>query len=386
MPEPAKQLTLFEASSIVAGLGVGGGILAVPYLAAALGLGQIILIMVLAYGFSLLLHLMVAEMVTRDGGRLQLVELFGKYLFSGRSGVVYTWVFFALIALTFFALLAGYLTGCADILLHLVGLPRWAGELVTYVVAAGVVFFGLKAVGISEKYAVVGIAVVLLILCAGSFGSPWRSLPLWAGWEKKTLAFYGMLMFGFACFFSVPQAAEGLAWNPRLLPWAITLGIGLNFIFTLVIALMAILVSKEITVEATLGWGEAVGKWALVLGAVFTFLAMLTSYWGVSYALAVIVKDRLRWGDRRAWLFASLPSLLIAVSNLTGFLGFMRIAGGAVAVMVAIQVVPALRKVRRVQAAAGPYFDLGVWGGPFFQVMVIAAYLVMAVGSVVPVK
>jgi amino acid permease len=386
MPEPAKQLTLFEASSIVAGLGVGGGILAVPYLAASLGLGQIIGIMVLAYGFSLLLHLMVAEMVTRDGGRLQLVELFGKYLFSGRSGVVYTWVFFALIALTFFALLAGYLTGCADILLHLLGLPRWAGELVTYVVAAGVVFFGLKAVGISEKYAVVGIAVVLLILCAGSFGSPWRSLPLWAGWEKKTLAFYGMLMFGFACFFSVPQAAEGLTWNTRLLPWAITLGIGLNFIFTLVIALMAILVSKEITVEATLGWGEAVGQWALVLGAVFTFLAMLTSYWGVSYALAVIVKDRLRWGDRRAWLFASLPSLLLAVSNLTGFLGFMRIAGGAVAVMVAIQVVPALRKVRRVPAAAGPYFDLGVWGGPFFQVMVIAAYLVMAVGSVVPVK
>jgi len=386
MTETKKQLTLFEAAAIVAGLGVGGGILAVPYLAASLGLLQIIGIMVLAYFFSLLLHFMVAEMVTRDGGQLQLVELFGKYLFRGRSGVVYTWIFFTLIALTFFALLAGYLTGCADILLHLTGLPRWAGELATYVVAAGVAFFGLKAIGISEKYAVVGIAVVLIILCVGSFGSPWRSLPLWAGWDKKTLAFYGMLMFGFACFFSVPQAAEGLAWNPRLLPWAIAIGIGLNFIFTLVIALMALWVSKEVTIEATLGWGETVGQWALVLGAIFTFLAMLTSYWGVSYALAVIVKDRLRWGDRSAWFFASFPSLLIAISNLTGFLGFMRIAGGAVAVMVALQVVPALRKVRRAQAAPGPYFNLGFWGGPLFQIMVIMAYLIMAVGSVVPVK
>ena len=138
-----KNLTLFEASSVVAGLGVGGGIMAVPYLASFNGLLPIISIMAASYFLSVILHMMVAEMVIRDGGNQQLVELFGKYLFRGRAGNALTWIFFALIVVTFFSLLAAYIVGCGEILVKLLGLPLWAGEVITYGVAAGVVFFGL---------------------------------------------------------------------------------------------------------------------------------------------------------------------------------------------------------------------------------------------------
>jgi amino acid permease len=76
-----KDLSLFEASSFVAGLGVGGGIMAVPFLASLNGLVPVVLILVLAYGLSLLLHLMITEMVMRDVEGTQLVETFGKFLF-----------------------------------------------------------------------------------------------------------------------------------------------------------------------------------------------------------------------------------------------------------------------------------------------------------------
>ncbi len=385
-----KKLTLFEASAMVAGLGVGGGVMAVPYLASLNGIGQVIIIMFVAYFLSVLLHLMVAEIAVRDGGNLQLVELFGKYVFRGRIGPAFTWLFFGLIVVVFYALLSGYIVGCGEILVKLfadiVELPLWTCELLAYAIAAGVVFFGLKVIGMSEKYAIIGISILIGVLAIASFFRPLNTLVLWSMPGKQTLAFYGMLMFSFACFFSVPQAVEGLSHNRRLVPWAVVIGIGFNFTFALVITVMAMLVSKEVTEVAIIGWGDAIGKWALLLGSFFGLLAMLTSYWGVSYALSVIVKERLGWSDRLSWLAATLPTLLMAVSGLMDFLGFMRLAGGGVAVMVAIMVIPALRTCRKEHGDLDIEFDLGIWGSAIFQVLVIAAYLVMAVGSVIPIN
>ena len=46
-----KKLTLIEASCIITGYGVGGGILAVPYLASLNGAAMVIVIMLAAYLF-----------------------------------------------------------------------------------------------------------------------------------------------------------------------------------------------------------------------------------------------------------------------------------------------------------------------------------------------
>ena len=208
----------------------------------------------------------------------------------------------------------------------------------------------------------------------------------WTMPGKAALAFYGMLMFSFSCFFSVPQAVEGLSHNRKLVPWAVVIGIGFNFIFALVITVMAVLVSKEVTEVAIIGWGEAIGLWALVLGSLFGLLAMLTSYWGVSYALAVIVQQRVGLGEKSSWLLATLPTLVIAISGLMNFLGFMRTAGGAIAIMVAIMIIPALRICRKEKSDEDPDFNLGIFGATIFQVLVIIAYLGVAVGSVTPYK
>lgn len=383
MIENKKRLTLFEASSIVAGLGVGGGIMAVPYLASLNGIIPVISIMLLAYFISVLIHLMVTEVVMRDGGENQLVEIFGKYLFRGRGGVFFTWFFFVLIVINFFTLLAGYIVGSGDILVNLMGIPLWTGELMIYIIAAGVVFFRLKALGISEKYAIIGIALLLIVLSIGSLGRSYSTIPVFSGRVKEALALYGMLMFSFACFFSIPQAAEGLSWNKKIVPWSVAIGIGINFIFILTLTLMAILVSKEVTEVAIIGWGKAIGTWALILGSVFVLLAILTSYWSVSYALAIVLEERLGWRYRTSWLFATLPTLLLALTGITGFLGFLRIAGGAIAVFVAILVVPTLRSSRKHGGVKEQVFTMGFWGNTCFQWVAIIAYILMAVGSVV---
>ncbi len=388
MAEGTKKLTLFEAAAVVAGLGFGGGVMAVPYLASLNGIMEIILTAVVAYGFSLLLHLMVVEVVLREEKPKQLVELFGKYVFKQTWwGKALTWIIFAMVLITFYALLAGYIVGCAELLRNLIpALPLWAGEVITYIIAAGVVFFGLKAVGVSEKYSIISVAIVLLALSVISFGQPFNTLPLWTGDFIKILALYGMIMFCLTCLFSVPQAAEGLSWNKKLVPGAVVLGLTINLVFTLVVSFMASLVSKPVTEVAIIGWGNAVGTWALILGSIFAFLGLLTSFWSIAYALAVVIVERLKWSYRLSWLAATVPGFLMAILGLAGFLEYMRYAGGAMAVLMALLIPPALLTSRKENANIMPAFSLGKWGNTFICVIVFFAYLLMAVGSLVPIK
>lgn len=376
-----KPLSLFEAAAIVAGLGVGGGIMAVPYLAARSGLATILVILALAYGLSLLLHLMITEMVLRDGRDRQLVEIFRQYLFEGRAGTFLTWLFFLLVLVNFYALLSAFIVGTGDLITNLTGISRRPAEFIGYACAAGPIFFGLKALGLSEKLAVSGIGLIVLVLAAASLQKPLNALPVLSFSARPALALYGMVMFSLACFFSIPQAVKGLAHDRRRVPWAVALGLGINLALVLVITLATLLVSREVTELAVIGWTNAVGTWATILGSGFVFLAVLTSYWSTSYALAVILEERLGWSYRTAWLAATLPTLVIAGSGFTNFLGFMRIAGGMLAILISIMVIPAFRGSRKRGTVADPDFALNRWGGAGAQALVVAAYLAVAVGS-----
>lgn len=380
-----KRLTFVEASCIVTGYGVGGGIMAVPFLASLNGAVSTLLILAAAYLISVLLHLMIAEMCAGDDEEtMQVVELFRKHLFKGRYENLLAWLFFALLALILFTSMAAYIVGAGEILANLTGLPLWAGQLLFYLLAAGVVAFGLKVLGISEKYAIAAIAVIFIILAAGSTAVPFRPIPWFLPAGNATLALFGMVMFCFSSFFSIPQAAEGLSWNKKLIPRAVFAGIGLNLVFVLLVTFCALSVSAEVTEVAIIGWSSAVGGWAVILGSIFIILAMLTTYWSVSYALVVIIKERLGWSERLSWLTATLPTLGIALAGLTTFLGFMRIVGGGIAVVVALLLVPAFRafRVNMVLGGIGEW-NIGLWGGTAFQVLVVAGYLLTAIGSFV---
>jgi amino acid permease len=380
-----KQLTFVEASSIITGYGVGGGIMAVPFLAAQNGFLVTLLILVAAYCFSVLLHLMIAEMCSGEEGSVQIVELFRKYLFKGRFENLLAWLFFALLLVILFSSMAAYIVGAGEILVNLFGFPLWVGKMLFYLVAAGVVFFGLKVLGISEKYAIAAIALIFVVLAGASLGQPFQPLALVRPLGNVTLALFGMIMFAFSSFFSIPQAVEGLSWNKKLIPRAVFAGIGLNLLFILIVTFFALSVSETVTEVAIIGWSGAVGGWAAVLGSVFVFLAMLTTYWSLSYALVVIIRERVGWSERLSWLAATLPTLVIGLAGAATFLSLMRLVGGGIAVVVALLLIPAYRASRIYKAAdlqpAG--WNIGYWGGTIFQVLVILAYLLTAVGSFV---
>lgn len=377
-----KDLTFFEATAIVTGYGVGAGIMAVPYLASLSGIIPLLGLLLVGYGISLLLHLMIVEMMMRDDETTQLVELLGKYLFRGTVGKIFLWIFFVLIAVAFVGTLTIYIVGGGEILNDITGIPLWAGEIIVYLLAAAVVFFGLKVVGISEKFAIIAISIVVLCLTVLSLRLPEFSLDLSVvGGVKEALALFGMIMFSFWSFFSVPQAVEGLQWNKRLAPKAVIYGIGITFVFIVFVSLMAMGASKEVTEIAILGWTEAIGPFVKILGSIFILLAMLTSFWSVSLALSVVLQERLGWGERLAWVIATVPSLILAFSGLTGFLGFLRFTGGVIAILAAILMVPAYLSTKKRGVNKNPEWTMGVFGHWIFLAIVVIGYILTAVGN-----
>ena len=375
-----KNLTVWEAACIITGYGVGGGVMAMPYLAAKNGVPAALVILLVSFAASYVLHMMIAELSVKSGNSSQIIELFSKYHFNGKHKKLLTYIFFVVMALVLFTNLAAYISGAGEIISEMLGISLVASELIFYILAASVVFFGLKAVGISEKIAMAAIFTVIGILSVASLFKMKNPLPMDMGSVNQALAYFGMVMFAFSAFFSVPQAVKGLDGDAIKLKKAVFIGLFNNLVLMLLICFCAIVSSEEVTELAMIGWSRGIGAWAEIAGSVFTVLAMLTTYWSISLALSDIVEEQLKLNRRLCWLIGTLPSLLLTFMGMGGFMEFMRLAGGLIAIMIALGVVPAYRKCR-----IEPGESLIKYGGSGMQLLILLAYVLMAIGNVVPV-
>ena len=379
MNQNNSKITQWEAACIITGYGIGGGVLAMPYLAAKNGVVMAFVILIVAFLASYLLHMMIADLVLKCDEGTQIVSVFSRFLFRGKLKTVLTVIFFALMAVVLCSNLAAYVAGAAEVVVGMLPIPALVAKIIFYVLAASVVIFGLKAVAVSEKIMVAIIFAIIAALAVFSFTAEPHALPTTPGTFKEGLAYYGMAMFAFSAFFSIPQAVDGLGRNEKKIKRAVFLGLGNNFILIVVITICALIASSEVTEVVMTGWSAGIGQWAVIAGGVFTVLAMLTTYWSISLALSEIVEEQLKWNARLCWILATVPSLLLALFNLGGFLDFLEIAAGAIAIIVAMLVIPTYRNAKK----EVPGSMLGGFSSTPMQILVVIAYILMAVGSVI---
>lgn len=375
-----NKLSVWESACIITGYGIGGGVMSMPYLAQKSGVMVSLVVLIAALAASYVLHLMIADLALKTEGG-QVIACISRFLFRGKWKMLLTITFFVLMALILCTNLAAYISGAEEIITELLPISPLAAKLLFYGAAASVVLFGLKAVGVSEKIAVTIIFALIGILAIASIFAEHNVLVLGGGSASGALAFFGMAMFAMSAFFSIPQAVEGLGNDEKKIKKAIFMGLFNNFVLIIVISLCALLASKEVTKVAMVGWSMGIGQWAQIVGGVFTVLAMLTTYWSISLALGSIVEEQFGFNTRICWLIATLPSLCLTLFNLAGFMEFMRIAGGLIAIIVAVMVVPAYRNARK--EVEGTL--LGSLGTKPVEIIIIAAYILMGIGSVVSV-
>jgi amino acid permease len=381
---PDHRLTPFEATALTVGAGVGAGIMAVPALADRVGLVGLAVVLPLAWGASALVHLMLAEVLFRTERPYQVVELMRLYVLRGRWGRPLLWVVFALLSVAFVANLAAYVAGAGAVVADLTGLPARAAEALVYALSAGVVFFGLKGVGVAERYGALVLGALVALVAVAALAVPFRWAPVGGGGASAALALYGMVMYAYWTFYSVPQVVQGLAPDQRAAARAIGRGLAINGALTAVVAVVALGVSNPVTEVAIVGIAAAVGPWVGSVGSLLLIAAFVTSYWSVSLALADIVHERTGAPPRLAWALATLPSLLVLWAGAWHFLEWLRLAAGATGLVLALVTLPMYVEARRSGAVRDPAWTLGAWGGSVGMGLALLALVAMAVGSLVP--
>lgn len=378
-----SELTFFEAASIIVGHGVGAGILSVPYLASHNSFRDTVLILLLGYAAALVLHFIIAELSYNNNGA-QFVKCLDAELFSGKIKAILTWTAFVLLGVSVIVNVSAFLTGAAAVFRSWFGLPDIVGMLIFYVLGAGVVFVGMKLVGICEKLAVGSMIGVVGILLAATLLRETSALP--NGWHgfNNALALFGMISFSLSAVMSTPQVVKGLGGDAKRIRAAIATGLAINAGLIFIITLMTLLgAGGDITEDGALvDLSRHLGGWVSIVGYVFTLLALATSFWANTLNLRDIVGEQTGWSKNISWLAASAPCLLLALFGLSSFVGFTRFAS-VIQVVTGIGIIIAYNLSRK-RTGASPI--CGRFGSLAFQILVIAFSLLSSVGALLPVN
>ena len=378
-----SKLTFFEATSIIVGHGVGSGILSVPFLAAHNSVREVLLIAGFCYLFNVVLHLIIAELSYNHQGA-QFISCLDSELFSGKIKSVLTWTAFGTLGLSVIVNVSAFLTGAAAVFRSWFGLPDVLGMLLFYIIGAGVVFIGMKLVGVCEKLAVGSMIGVMVILAGATFLSEMSPLP--GGWHgfNNALALFSMISFSLSAVMSTPQVVKGLGGDIKKIRGAIAAGLGINMGLILLITFITLLGAGENITEdgALVDLAAHLGGWVSILGYIFTLLALATSFWANTLNLRDIVHEQTKWGLKISWLAASLPCLVIAFFGISTFVGFTRFAS-IIQVVTGVGIMVAYNLSRR-RCGKSPL--VGKLGTLPFQLLVVACTLLASVGAMLPVR
>ena len=366
---------------MIVGNSIGTGIIAVPYLATKNSMLDVIWMVAIAYIVNVILHLIIAELSYNNGG-VQLVKSFEGELFHGVMKKIFSWVVFVVYGLAIMTGVSGNINGGAQIFTNWFGIPLWSAQVIYYIIAGIVVFMGMKAVGIAQKYAVVLLMGIVAVMTVGTFLHPVNTLYTAPFHWNNLLALYSMVVFATSANQAVIQVVKGLDGNPGKIRSCIFIGFGLSSIFVLIVTMTVLLGTKgEITKElAYMQLGESIGSWAVVLAGIFSLFALLTTFWSNTLALRDVVHEQIGTGNRISWLIATIPCILFAVFGVNSFIILTRIMSGVV-VLVSVMLVLTYGKSRR-KAGASPI--CGVIGTVPFQVLMVISTIISAVGSLIP--
>jgi amino acid permease len=346
-----RKLTFWEATLIIVGANIGSGILGLAYASRLAGWPILFLWLCIVGFLTTVSMLYVAETALRTTTPLQLPGLAQKYV-----GSLGAWLVFISVAANSIGCMIAYTNGSGRILAEMLGLPNQVGSLLFTVPSALVVWWGLKATGIAEKFISWGMIVLVGVVIIASLLSADAKVNnvIYTNWTYAVPVF-NVAIFCYIAQYAVPELARGLRHEPQNLPRSITLGMAMTGVLLALVplAVLALTGPEKVTQVATLAWGRALGQWAFLVANLFALCAMITSYWAVGGSLLTNIVDKFKFKsetDRNTRLFCIfcvvVPPFILAYSGLVDFVDAIYLAGTFGGVIMSILPVMMINKAR----------------------------------------
>ena len=378
-----KKLTFIESVMLVAGAGIGTGILTIPYAISKIGVFGTITALIIAYVVSAVMYLIIADLTRNSEKPEDLLAILDEHLFSGKGKKALNIAFLVLLVLLLLENLVVYILCAGNVLTDLLGINSTATQIIFYALASVVIIFGVKGMGVGEKLSMILIGSAVLVLMVLSFLNVKGALNFSFGAPSTVFAVYGLFMFAFSAIFSVIQVCNHIE-KKELTSKAVIGGLSLNALITIAFTVAVILGSDSVTEIATIGLSSGIGiAFVRIICSILVLLAMFTSFWSSGFAFADVVGGQFGLSKRISWFIATVPALLIAVLLPLGILDYVQIGAGALSIILVIVVLPAYYN-----AVKQPKTNLllGKCSGNKIMLSLVALFIIlMAVSSFIPI-
>ncbi len=317
-----KKFLLWEAIATLVGTIIGAGILGIPYVIAKAGFWTGIFDIVLLGAVVLIIYLYLGEVVLRTKGFHQLPGYAEKYL----GGIGKKLMIFSMVFGNYGALIA-YIIGVGLALAAIFGGNALTYSIVFFIIVAVIIYKGLKAVGKSELVMLPFIVFFILIISVLSIQH--IDIGNFVTFDlTKVLVPYGVILFAFLGAAAIPELEQELVRNRKLLKKAIIIGVLIPVISYLIFAVAVVGVSGLGTSEiATIGLGEVMGSYMVIIGNVLAIITMTTSFLTLALALKQTYHYDYKLNKNLSWALTLFIPLIIALSGFTTFIQVIAISG-----------------------------------------------------------
>jgi tyrosine-specific transport protein len=333
--------SVLGGSLLVAGTSIGGGMLALPVLTSQAGFVPSIVVYFFCWLFMASTGLLFLEISQWMKGESNIVSMAERTI--GRAGSYFAWIVYLFL---FYCLSVAYMVGCGNILVELsqYHIPDWLGPLLFVILFSPLILISTALASHLNIWLVAGLVLSYLGFVFLGFHYVQTYLLNFHDWSYS-LRVLPIAFTSFAYQGIIPTLATFMHHDAKNIRKAILIG---SFIPLIAYVLWEGLILGTVPIEGPNGLKEALeqGKNAVQplrffissgsvfgLGQVFAFLALVTSFLGVSLGLRDFLADGLKIqkdikGKILIALMVFFPPLVIAISYPHIFLIALDYAGG----------------------------------------------------------
>ncbi|MBL4647859.1 MAG: hypothetical protein JKY13_02725 [Gammaproteobacteria bacterium] len=345
------------ATLLLAGISIGGAMLALPVITAIYGFVVATILFVIAWAYLTFTALLILEINLWMPEGSNFIFMANKTL--GKVGGAITWLSYLLL---FYSLLAAYITGLSGLTVsdasyyfHIHTYP-WIASIITIILFSVIIYLGTRCVDMLNRLFMVGLIITYILLCilvtphATHLDLHYIDLHAW--WLALPI-----VTTAFGSHIVIPSMRTYLQGNVKLLRWAIILGSTITLLVYLFwealilgslpikdssYSLHAILLSGQpqvglanaLSVLLHNSWVGDGFRW-------FALLAICTSLLGVAFSLFDFLSDgfnikKTHGGKLMTATLTFLPPFIYALFYPKGFVLALSYAGAIVAILLGI--------------------------------------------------
>lgn len=308
-----------EAAATLVGAAIGAGVLGLPYAVSKAGF-VVGMVMLLGLGWvNMILQMMFAEVTLRTNNEHQIPGYAGIYLgpYVKKLGLI--------VGLTAgYGTLLAYIIASGDILQSLLGGEKTLWSIFYFVCVSAIIYKGLNAIKILEVVMSAFVASIMVIIWLAAFPHVQSANLLFWNLQGGPQV-YGVLLFALSATVAIPEVRQELIGQEKKFPTVIILA---NLFVIAVYALFTLFIlgvtGAYTTPVATIGLGNLIGPWMLVIGNILAFFTITTSCLVIGLAIRRVFQYDYsfpRWKALAATI--TIPLLIF----LTGFRDFIQVLG-----------------------------------------------------------